>query len=119
MARFDLSGRVALIAGASRGIGEAIAHGFAEHGATVICTSRKIEACQKVGDDIVAKGGKASAKMLHLGNIETQWLTNDAITALHSFGKQVLPKEYQEVTVNKLHEPVLYKYYLNGRWDLY
>lgn len=77
MQRFDLTGKVALIAGASRGIGEAIAHGLAEHGATVICTSRKVEACQAVADDIIQKGGKASAKMLHLGNIDM----HDAILA--------------------------------------
>ena len=69
MARFDLSGKVALVAGASRGIGEAIAHGFAEHGATVVCSSRKVEDCQKVADAIVAKGGKATAQTLHLGEI--------------------------------------------------
>ena len=69
MARFDLTGKVALIAGASRGIGEAIAHGFAEHGATVVCSSRKVEDCQKVADAIVAKGGKATAQTLHLGEI--------------------------------------------------
>lgn len=70
MARFDLSGKVALVAGASRGIGEAIAHGFAEHGATVVCSSRKVEDCQKVADAIVAKGGKATAQTLHLGEID-------------------------------------------------
>lgn len=69
MSRFDLTGKVALIAGASRGIGEAIAHGFAEHGATVICTSRKVADCAKVADAIKAKGGKASAMTLHLGEI--------------------------------------------------
>lgn len=71
MSRFDLTGKVALVAGASRGIGEAIAHGLAEHGATVICTSRKLEACEKVADDIRAKGFKADAMTLHLGEIET------------------------------------------------
>lgn len=69
MARFDLTGKVALVAGASRGIGEAIAHGLAEHGATVVCTSRKVEDCQRVADDIIAKGGKASAMTLHLGEL--------------------------------------------------
>ena len=59
MSRFDLTGKVALIAGASRGIGEAIAHGFAEHGATVICSSRKQADCEKVAEAIRAKGGKA------------------------------------------------------------
>ncbi len=54
-----------------------------------------------------------------LGNIETKWLTNEAMTALCSFGKQVLPKEKGTVAVNKLHDPVLYKYYENGRWDIY
>lgn len=70
MARFDLSGKVALVAGASRGIGEAIAHGFAEHGATVVCSSRRVEDCQKVADAIIAKGGKATAQTLHLGEVD-------------------------------------------------
>jgi len=69
MSRFDLTGKVALIAGASRGIGEAVAHAFAEHGATVICSSRKLEACMKVADDIKAKGLKAEAATLHLGEL--------------------------------------------------
>ena len=77
MARFDLTGKIALVAGASRGIGEAIAHGLAEHGATVICTSRKLEACEKVADDIRAKGGKADAMVLHLGEVDT----HDAVLA--------------------------------------
>ena len=83
MARFDFTGKVVLIAGASRGIGEALAHGFAEHGATVICTSRKLEACEKVADDIRAKGLKASAKTLHLGEIETHQAVVDEIVAEH------------------------------------
>lgn len=69
MARFDLTGKVALIAGASRGIGEAVAHGLAEHGATVICTSRKVADCAKVADAIIAKGCKADAMKLHLGEL--------------------------------------------------
>lgn len=79
MARFDLTGKVALVAGASRGIGEAIAHGFAEHGASVICSSRRVEDCQKVADAIVAKGGTASAMTLHLGEIDTH---DDALAAV-------------------------------------
>ena len=53
----DLSGKVALVNGASRGIGEAIAHGLADCGAKVVCTSRKIEGVQAVADAIVAAGG--------------------------------------------------------------
>ena len=81
MARFDFSGKVVLIAGASRGIGEALAHGFAEHGATVICTSRKLEACEKVADEIRAKGLQASAKTLHLGEIHTHQAVVDEIVS--------------------------------------
>jgi NAD(P)-dependent dehydrogenase (short-subunit alcohol dehydrogenase family) len=40
--KVDLSGKVALVNGASRGIGEAIARGLADCGATVVCSSRKI-----------------------------------------------------------------------------
>ncbi len=66
---FDLTGQVALIAGASRGIGEATAKLMAKHGATVICTSRKIEDCERVASDIREAGGKARAMTLHLGEL--------------------------------------------------
>lgn len=67
--RFDLTGRVALIAGASRGIGEAIAHGFAQHGATVVCSSRKQADCEKVAEAIREAGGEAISAELHLGEL--------------------------------------------------
>lgn len=66
----DLTGKVALVSGGSRGIGEAIAHGLANEGATVIISSRKIEGCQRVADDIITKGGTAVAKTCHAGNME-------------------------------------------------
>ncbi len=68
--RFDLSGKVALVAGASRGIGEAVAHGLAEHGATVICSSRKQGDCEKVAEAIRDKGLQAISAELHLGELE-------------------------------------------------
>ena len=79
MARFDLSGKVALVAGASRGIGAAVAHAMAEQGAHVICASRKVEDCQKVADAIIKNGGKASAMTLLLGVMQN---LEDAITAI-------------------------------------
>ena len=49
---FDLTGKNAIITGSSRGIGKAIAHRMAQHGAKVIITSRKIDACEKVSAEI-------------------------------------------------------------------
>jgi NAD(P)-dependent dehydrogenase (short-subunit alcohol dehydrogenase family) len=66
---FDLTGRVAVVTGASRGIGEAIARGFAQYGAEVIVSSRKLEGCQAVADQIVADGGKARAIACHIGDM--------------------------------------------------
>ncbi len=77
--RFDLSGRVALIAGASRGIGEAIARGFAEHGATVICSSRKQADCEKVAESIRTSGGQAISAELHLGELSDHGKVIDMI----------------------------------------
>ncbi|MCF3630800.1 SDR family oxidoreductase [Thalassospiraceae bacterium LMO-SO8] len=49
---FDLTGKVALITGSSRGIGKAIAEAYARQGAKVVITSRKLDACEAVADAI-------------------------------------------------------------------
>jgi len=67
---FNLDGRIALVAGASRGIGEAIARRLAEYGAHVLVTSRKIDGCQAVAEAIRAAGGKADPFACHLGDLE-------------------------------------------------
>jgi NAD(P)-dependent dehydrogenase (short-subunit alcohol dehydrogenase family) len=78
---FDLSGRTAVVSGASRGIGEAIAHLLASHGAHVVCASRKLEGCEEVAAAIRAAGGSAEAQAMHVGDtasIEALFATLDA-----------------------------------------
>ena len=70
MNQFDMSGKIAVVNGASRGIGEAIAKGLADCGALVVLTSRRQESVQKVADDIVAAGGKAVARACHAGRLD-------------------------------------------------
>ena len=70
MVDFSLGNKIALITGASRGIGEAIALTLAEYGAHCILTSRKIEGLQVVADKITAKGGKADAIACHAGYVK-------------------------------------------------
>ncbi|ULQ46333.1 SDR family oxidoreductase [Flagellatimonas centrodinii] len=65
---FDLKGRVALVTGASRGIGEATARLLAEQGAHVVLASRKQADLDKVAAEIVAAGGKATAIAAHQGD---------------------------------------------------
>ncbi len=58
MELFDLTGKVAVITGSTKGIGEAIAHRFAEHGARVVISSRKSDACARVAGEINTRWGK-------------------------------------------------------------
>lgn len=67
---FDLDGRVALITGASKGIGAAIARALAEAGAHVILSSRKQEAVSAVAEKFVKEGLQATAIAAHLGKPE-------------------------------------------------
>jgi 3-oxoacyl-[acyl-carrier protein] reductase len=62
----DLTGRTALVTGASRGIGEAIARRLAGAKANVLCAARSEEAVRKVADEIVAAGGEASGVALDI-----------------------------------------------------
>lgn len=64
---FDLSGKVALITGGSRGLGLEMVRAFAAHGADVIIASRKLDACEAAADEVRALGRKALAVSAHCG----------------------------------------------------
>lgn len=58
---FDLTGKVALLTGASKGMGKAMAEGLAEHGAKVVISSRKLDQCEEVAAEINEKYGAGTA----------------------------------------------------------
>lgn len=78
---FDLTGKVALITGSSRGIGKSIAQQFARAGAKVVISSRKIDACLTVRDEIIAAGGEAIAVACNIGRKEELQALVDATVA--------------------------------------
>jgi len=82
---FDLSGRVALVTGASRGIGRAIAHGLAQAGASVVVAARNGALCGEVAADIEAAGGRAIGVAFDLADVATLAPLIDA--AIEAFGR--------------------------------
>ena len=68
--QFNLEGKVAVITGSSKGIGKAIAKGFAENGAQVVVSSRSQEACDAVADEFKAAGLKAIGIACHIGKAD-------------------------------------------------
>ncbi len=52
-------------------------------------------------------------------NAETRWLNDEAINMITSFGKDFFINPNDSIKINKVHDPVLYRYFLKGSWDLY
>ena len=67
---FDLTGRVALVTGSSRGLGYQMAKAFALHGADIIVASRKLDNCEAVASEIRAMGRRSLAHAAHCGRWE-------------------------------------------------
>jgi len=81
---YDLTGRVVIVTGGTRGIGRALAEGYVAAGARVVVASRKPEACKETEQHLQAMGGEALGVPTHLGDL-------DALRALvertiHAFG---------------------------------
>ncbi len=85
MTEFSLEGKVAMITGASRGIGRAIALRLAQAGAKVVVSSRKIENVQSVADEIESAGGESLAVQAHVGRTED--VTALVAQTIETFGR--------------------------------
>ncbi|MDB5446539.1 MAG: family oxidoreductase [Phenylobacterium sp.] len=82
---FDLTGKVALVTGGSRGLGRAMVLGFARAGADVVIASRKLDACQAVAAEVEALGRRALPYACHVG----RWDELDRLieAAYQTFGR--------------------------------
>ena len=65
------------------------------------------------------EGLKSALRSLDFHQRSTEWINREAMTLITSFGKSVFLGSTDSVEINKIHNPVLYKYYLGGNWDLY
>jgi NAD(P)-dependent dehydrogenase (short-subunit alcohol dehydrogenase family) len=82
---FDLSGKIALVTGGSRGLGRAMVLAFAKAGADVVIASRKLEACQATAKEVEMLGRRALPVAAHVG----KWSDNDKLAeaAYAHFGR--------------------------------
>jgi NAD(P)-dependent dehydrogenase (short-subunit alcohol dehydrogenase family) len=87
MTLFDMSGKVAVITGSTRGIGRAIAERMAEHGANVVVSSRKQDVCDSVAKEINDKFGKGKAAAIAANISSKENLQNLVDESNKAFGK--------------------------------
>lgn len=87
MSLFDLTGRVAIVTGSSRGIGRAIAERLAEHGARVVVSSRTLADCQSVADAIDAANGAGRALAIEANISSKEGLRRLVERTRESFGR--------------------------------
>jgi NAD(P)-dependent dehydrogenase (short-subunit alcohol dehydrogenase family) len=85
MSQFDLSNKIAVVTGGSRGLGKAMVLAFAKAGADIVIASRKIEACEAVAKEVEKLGRKALPVAAHVG----KWSDNDKLAeaAYAKFGR--------------------------------
>lgn len=82
---FDLTGKVAIVTGGGRGLGQQIAEGFAEAGANVVVCSRKLEACQEVSEELKELGVESFAMKCDVTNPDD--VRNVVEQTLEKFGR--------------------------------
>lgn len=107
---FDLSGRTAIITGASRGLGREMALAFADHGANVVIASRKLDNCETVANEVRAKGRGALAVAYHAANWDDAQKLADV--AIAEFG-------HVDILVNNAGMSPLYPSLVEVTEDLY
>jgi NAD(P)-dependent dehydrogenase (short-subunit alcohol dehydrogenase family) len=118
---FDLSGRVVIVTGGTRGIGRALAEGYVCAGAKVVVASRKADACKETEDHLRAMGGEALGVPAHTGRLEDladlvsqtvgefggiDIVVNNAATALAQTVGQYTPEAWQKSMDVNLRGPV-------------
>jgi NAD(P)-dependent dehydrogenase (short-subunit alcohol dehydrogenase family) len=84
--QFSLEGKIAVVTGGSRGLGRAIAQGFAEAGADVVIASRKLDACNAAAEEVAESAGRRAIGLAcHVG----RWQDCDALVeaVLTHFGR--------------------------------
>jgi NAD(P)-dependent dehydrogenase (short-subunit alcohol dehydrogenase family) len=118
---FDMSGRVVIVTGGTRGIGRSLAEGYASAGAKIVVASRKADACKETEEHLRSLGAEALGVPTHLGDLDDlaalvdrtvdefgglDVLVNNAATALAQPVGQYTPEAWQKSLDVNLRGPV-------------